>query len=68
MPLKTPNGKHGIPPRASSCCNHDPDCAIHAEPHNGEMAECTCPELAPLFRHPYRAPRPHKANSTKSCT
>jgi hypothetical protein len=32
------------------------------------MAECTCPELAPLFRHPYRAPRPHKANSTKSCT
>ncbi len=59
-PLNSPNGKVGIPPRASACCNHDADCAVHAEPHDGQPVDCTCPELRPLFRHPYRAPRPHK--------
>lgn len=57
--VKPPNGRAGIPPRASSCCNHDPDCAIHDPPHDGKLADCTCSEGRPLGRHAYRAPRPH---------
>jgi hypothetical protein len=66
--LKPPNGKPGIPPRGSSCCNHDADCAVHAEPHDRQETACTCPEMKPLYRHRYRAPAPHKNAAAKSCT
>jgi len=65
---KMPNGKPGIPPRASSCCNHDAQCAVHGEPHDAQVVGCTCPEMHPLFRHQYRAPEPHVRVPVKSCT
>jgi hypothetical protein len=58
--LKEVNHKSGIAPRASSCCNHDPDCAVHGEPHDAGVVACTCPENTALFRHAYRAPKPRK--------
>jgi hypothetical protein len=58
--LKEVNGKEGIAPRASSCCNHDKDCAVHDEPHDAKVTACTCPEYSPLFRHRYRAPKSPK--------
>jgi hypothetical protein len=59
-PSKEVYGKGGIAPHASSCCNHDKDCAVHDEPHDAKVTGCTCPEYSPLFRHRFRAPKSRK--------